>query len=323
MAAEKHINEYFQAQYGQRIQKLLQKFPSQEEEALSPYIRLLDKRKEADVVHQAMLERKEEFNTKIDGFNYRWDELQKKEILMKEYLLNFDEFIKENDQKRGRALKKASKEREVKRQKEKDLQNLLTDTERLRVERANLSRKLKKYSIFNEYLEKVVEVSDEFQEVRDVISRYFTLVATYHDLLQIEQEAQEVIERARARLTHFVEEKSDTILQYNNELSVLQTRLDHAQSEAIVWESRWAHIQNTAAKKTLLLGTIKMATLNLFQSISKEVKERVDVNVEDTARQLEVIKEYLVDLSEIWNEMWKEQVSEGTSYYMSGRREHL
>lgn len=55
-------------------------------------------------------------------------------------------------------------------------------------------------------------------------------------------------------------------------------------------ESRWAHIQNTAAKKTLKLGTIKMATLNLFQSVSKQLKETLSVPVEDTHKQLDMVE---------------------------------
>lgn len=54
-------------------------------------------------------------------------------------------------------------------------------------------------------------------------------------------------------------------------------------------ESRWAHIQNTAAKKTLLLGTIKMATLNLFQIVSKQLKESTQVSLEDTHKQLDMV----------------------------------
>ncbi|XP_020631843.1 coiled-coil domain-containing protein 42 homolog [Orbicella faveolata] len=78
------------------------------------------------------------------------------------------------------------------------------------------------------------------------------------DLLERETKNQEKYEKEKGRLVKFTEEKNNEILNYNNQLAHLQTQLEKAQSVAVKWESQWTHIQNTAAKKTLLLGRIKM-----------------------------------------------------------------
>lgn len=66
----------------------------------------------------------------------------------------------ENDQKRIRALKKANKERELKRHHLRELTKAKQEMAALRLEHQRLSAKLQDYSIFNKYLEKVVENSE-------------------------------------------------------------------------------------------------------------------------------------------------------------------
>ena len=147
--------------------------------------------------------------------------------------------------------------------------------------RSKLQDKLQRHEIFAVFMQKVLDSSEEFSEVREIIDRYSTLVATHLDLLEREQQNQDASEQEKARLVRFTEEKNNQILHYNNQLGTLwiyfytfliavflaqlQTRLDKAQSNAVKWESKWTHIQNTAAKKTLLLGRIKIATHNLYQ----------------------------------------------------------
>ncbi|XP_008059338.1 coiled-coil domain-containing protein 42 isoform X2 [Carlito syrichta] len=229
---EEDLAEYFRLQYGERLLHLLQKFPNVEEQSESPSIRLLEKKKEAKIMHHAMEQKKETFQRKMETLNLRWEELGIKEAQLKAHIQKFEQFIQENDQKRIRAMKKANKERELKRQRMRELAKAKQEMAALRLEHQQLSIKLQDYSIFNKYLEKVVENSEE---------------------------------------------------------------------------SRWAHIQNTAAKKTLLLGTIKMATLNLFQIVSKQLKEASSVSLEDTHKQLDMIQQFIQDLSDIWIEVKKKE----------------
>ncbi|XP_029784106.1 coiled-coil domain-containing protein 42 isoform X3 [Suricata suricatta] len=306
MMEEEDLAKYFRLQYGERLLQLLQKFPNIEEQSESPSIQLLEKKKEASIMHLAMEQKKETFQRRMETLNLRWEELGIKEAQLKAHIQKFEQFIQENDQKRIRALKKANKERELKRQRVRDLARMKQEMASLWLVHKHLSTKLHEYSIFNKYLEKVVENS-EFEEIHEVISRYKTLVSMHKDLMQAAQEGQEKIEHVKALLAHYVEEKDDEILQHNNELARLQMHFDHARSDVIIWESRWAHIQNTAAKKTLLLGTIKMATLNLFQTVSKQMKETATVALEDTYKQLDMIQQFIRDLSDILAEVKKKE----------------
>ncbi|KAB0401768.1 hypothetical protein E2I00_019981, partial [Balaenoptera physalus] len=207
---EEDLAEYFRLQYGERLLQLLQKFPSIEDHSDSPSIRLLEKKKEAKIMHHAMQQKKETFQRRMETLNLRWEELGVKEAQLKAHIQKFEQFIQENDQKRIRALKKANKERELKKQCTHELAKAKQEMAALRLEHQRLSAKLQEYSIFNKYLEKVVENSE-------------------------------------------------------------------------------------------------MATLNLFQIVSKQLKEASLVSLEDTHKQLDTIQQFIQDLSDIWAEVKKKE----------------
>lgn len=301
------LGEYFRTLFED---KLLVKMPEREDDHLTPATRLLEKRREMAEVEQALAAQKEEFQMKMESLQQRREELERKEFQLKGSLLTFDKFLKDNDSKKARAVKKANDERELKRQKEKEIERLKEDIAALMQGKERLQRKLDNYSIFHKYMEKALEKGEEFHEMRDVIARYDTLTATHEDLLETDQKNQEVIEQHRQSLMKYIEEKDNEILSYNNQLSGLQTRLDQAQSEAVKWESQWTHIKNTAAKKTLELGRIKMATHNLYQLVKRHQKQAAQA--EETPDQLNQIQMFIQDLTQITNEIRRMELS-GTS----------
>ncbi|XP_009671933.2 coiled-coil domain-containing protein 42 [Struthio camelus] len=296
------LSAYFCMHYKKNLLPLLTKFKQTDEDSLSPSVRLQQKKKQARLIQKALDAEEEAFRVRMEAINCQWKNLHAKEAQLKTYTQKFEKFIQENDEKRIRALKKASKEREMKMQREKELLRARRELEALKNKHQKIYDTLQKYSIFNKYLEDVVKVS-EFEEIREVIGRHKTLARMHEDLLQSAQARMEMIEKAKVLLAQYTEEKEDKILQYNNELAQLQMRFDRAHSDVLIWESHWAHIQNTAAEKTLMLGTIKMATLNLFQCVSKQLKESLNVPVEDTHRQLDMIQQFIQDLTDICMEV--------------------
>merc|ERR1711937_570267 len=290
-------------------EKLLVKRPHQEEADITSATKLLEERREMAEVEQAFVAQKEEFQMRMESLQQRTEELERKEQQLKESLLKFDKFLKENDAKRARAIKKSAEEQELCKKKEMEVQKLEDLQQQLVEERERLSEKLEKHEIYQKFMQKVLDQSEEFSETREIIDRYNTLVATHSDLLDRDQLNQKASEDEKARLVRFTEEKNNQILHYNNKLAQLQTRLDQAQSNAVKWESKWTHIQNTAAKKTLLLGRIKIATHNLYQLVCKHSKGTVQPT-ENTITQLDRIQTFIHDLTLITNEIKRQEAEQ-------------
>ncbi|XP_028400543.1 coiled-coil domain-containing protein 42 homolog [Dendronephthya gigantea] len=303
-----NLEDYFRTIFED---KLLVKMPEKEDDQLTPATRLLEKRREMSEVEQALTAQKEEFQMKMESLQQRREELERKEFQLKESLLKFDKFLKENDSKRSRALKKASEERDMKRGKDREINRLKEETANLVKVRDKMQRKLSRYVASQKYLDKVLEKAEEFTEIRDIIARYDTLTATHQDLFEREARNQEKYEQEKARLMKFTEEKNNEVLNYNNQLAQLQTELEKTQSIAVKWESQWTHIKNTAATKTLLLGRIKMATHNLFMLVNGQLK--TTTVIENTERQLEKIQTFIQDLSQITQEIRRGETAATTS----------
>lgn len=294
-----NLEEYFRSTFED---KLMVNMPEREDDHLTPATRLLEKRREMAEVEQALAAQKEEFQMKMESLQQRREELERKEYSLKESLLKFDKFLKENDSKRARALKKAADERDAKRGKDKEIERLEEDIENLSKRKEKMARKLEKYSCYQKYLDRVLEVSEEFHEIREITARYDTLIDTHRHLLSRENLNQEAIEGEKTKLKKFMEEKNNEILKHNNQLAQFQTELEKINSKSVKWESKWMYIQNTAAEKTLRLGRIKMATHNLFMLVNKHLASGA-VPVESTTEQLAKIQTFIQDLTQITNEI--------------------
>jgi predicted RNase H-like nuclease (RuvC/YqgF family) len=147
-------------------------------------------------------------------------------------------------------------------------------------------------------LESVVESGGDFGEVKDLIARYDTLSATNTELLDRARDAQERTEKDRNSFLLSTEEKNNTLLNYNNVIAKLQTRLEESQRKSAKWQSELESTLKSATQKTLLHGQIKMTTNNLFSLVKQHLNNRLPY-ISDPLVQLEKIQQFAVDLQEI------------------------
>ncbi|XP_043846174.1 cilia- and flagella-associated protein 73 [Dromiciops gliroides] len=287
--------EYFQMVLEEKLRT--EKPPVHEDDYISQATQLLEKKQEMVEMEEALQAKKEEFQVKMSALKQRRETLEQKENALRESVVRFDKFLKDTEAKQSRARRREEEGWQTAAQKEAEAEALKEELQELTRKKERLERQEQKYRPFAQYLEQVVAQSQEFQEIPELMARFSGLSETRAILTEREQALHKAMEDTRAELLKLVEEKNDEILHQNNQLADLQLRLEEVRTQALQWESRWIHIQNTAAQKTLLLGQIKMAALNLFQTVCKQKKEVPSLAVEDTEGQLEQVQRYFQDLS--------------------------
>ncbi|KAK0142063.1 Coiled-coil domain-containing protein 42 [Merluccius polli] len=263
---------------------------------------MLEKRKENAAAGEQLHAQIEVVEQKRTGLRQRRDEVHVKEEKLKESLVNFAKFLKENDAKCSRSTKKAEKERQIVLQKETEMERLNRDCGALDRRRQKLQRLVQRNALYWHFLEQVLQTA-KFEEVRELVGRFETLLVTKTQLCERESQAQEHLDRHRETLQRDQDRQDCLLMHNNNLLSQLQTKLDHIRAEALGWESKWTHIQNTAAKETLLLGQIKTVTLNLFHMTGGEVGEEHGVEIDDTETQLDRIQIFIQKQTNVVNEI--------------------
>ncbi|XP_034565183.1 coiled-coil domain-containing protein 42 [Notolabrus celidotus] len=234
---------------------------------------------------------KEERTQKLEILKAHIQAMQVKIKRMEELHSDFKRLHKEKDPHR------TERQRKGERQREEEEKRLTEEFVELTEKKEELKRQVERYDVFDEYMEQVVKMTT-FQDAQKLTSHVESLLHFKEQLCQKVAESDQQVEEKKKALGALGEQHHLVQLQGSNRLSQLQTELADALSEASTWERKWNHIQETAAKKTLQLGAIKMAVLNLYEMTGGNDDEEDAVDITDTERQLDKVKRFIRDHDE-------------------------
>uniref|UniRef100_A0A8C3NV82 DUF4200 domain-containing protein n=1 Tax=Cyanoderma ruficeps TaxID=181631 RepID=A0A8C3NV82_9PASS len=200
--------------------------------------------------------------------------------------------------RRERALRREGEERARAAAERAEAARLQRELEQLLRHRERLARRLRSLRPFGDYLRDVLARMGQFQDVPAMLVHFGVLAGVRAALAREAEAEQELLAQGRAQLQRHCQDIGAQLLGTRNELARLHARLEAARQEVLQWESCWTHIQSTAIQKTLLLGQIKLAVLNLFQQTTAQLRIPKDT-AQDTKAQLDMVLLCMQGLADI------------------------
>lgn len=180
---------------------------------------------------------------------------------------------------------------------EADVLRLRAQLKELQLQRAQLRRRVQRLEPCAQILERVRKQLPQFQEVLDMVARFEGLLDTQAVLKLAEIDRHVEVEATRAQLLSLREAKQAELLHLNQQRTRLCEQLEAARELTQQRESKWTEIQNVASEKSLLLGRIRMAVLNLYQLVRMKRGQKQILDMEDIEGQLEEVKLFIMNVS--------------------------
>ncbi|KAM8917545.1 LOW QUALITY PROTEIN: cilia- and flagella-associated protein 73-like [Spinachia spinachia] len=198
----------------------------------------------------------------------------------------------------GRLFKEAQRERKVMLQLEAELERLkLVYTEEIE-KKAELERLIQKRFVCKHFMQQAIGLT-KFDNVKELTDHVENLLYVRDLFQKKEGKASEQVDRLRTSLVTLKSNRRLPRLEKNSRLTQLYRDIEKMRAETLHWESKWNYIQETTARKTLMLGRIKMATLNLYEMTIDSVEEDKDGVRNDTKTQLDKIVAFIKDHDDI------------------------
>ncbi|XP_017884313.1 coiled-coil domain-containing protein 42 homolog [Ceratina calcarata] len=293
---EKAVTEYFVSKQEDRN---IKKYPAWDKPRVYPALEVIRAQCELSRAEERLHLKWAEQERKRKIMDKQWDQMRRKELVLRESFIKFNRFVRENQEKRDRAEAKIKEERERQAQRQEEIDELTEKLRYMNEVREKMNKYVGEYKKYQNYLERVVNETGEFNSISEIFNRYETLIDAGMMLSEHEDKNLEILEDRGTEIHHMTEAKSQKLMALNNKLAQLQARRDKAEAQARRWETIVAEIKVKAAEKNLEHTQVKTCCWNLYQQICKRKDIPITVSKDDVEQQLDQIKRTILELKRI------------------------
>ncbi|XP_041667646.1 coiled-coil domain-containing protein 42-like [Cheilinus undulatus] len=231
----------------------------------------------------AMIEEREK---KLESSKELVKEKQEELKRQKEFHISLEMLHKVRDAEQ--AAETTERERKEELQMQEEEKRLKEEYATLVKRKKEMLEEIERNSVYKKFMDRVLKMS-QFEDVSELANKLDSLLKFNKQLSQKDAEIDQQIEEKRKEISTLTDQQHLERLQGNNELAQLQAELARVMAENAAWSKKWNSIQETAQKKTLLLGEIKMAVANLFELTGGQRNSDEPVDINDTEKLLDQV----------------------------------
>lgn len=215
-------------------------------------------------VQDALENQKARFMKDEEQFRKKEEQLRAKDLQLQHQLYRFNKFLQDNEAKRRRAETRAAEEAAQIRQREEEIQELELQLAGSKQECEKLEEEVTRNMKYEVFLESVKETCDDYQEIQDLVTRYYTLESANRDLMELQTASVHRIEELRKNFQHYRKEQEMEMLELTNRIASLSQELDDSQKSRQQLMQQVDEVTREDSTHSLEFGRILMSVENIF-----------------------------------------------------------
>ncbi|XP_055496058.1 coiled-coil domain-containing protein 42 homolog [Leucoraja erinacea] len=261
---------------------------------------VLKKEVEVDQVNAELADKREEFLQRMDAITQKRAEFERKELANKERVLKFDRFIKENEAKTCRAIKKHQLEVKENRMKRQELQDLLKQFEVVKARQQKLQKRVSNNKLYEDYLTEVVDnLPENYLDygveslVMSIIQKYETHQSTNETLIINLTRLSDELEQQQHNLEAVHQEYDTSKLMMTSQLSQLRMECDEMKEKNKRMEQKINLHRGHFIQQSEEVGALLLAINNLAEQCHAKhygILEEMSI-----LTKLDMVKEFIME----------------------------
>ncbi|XP_015183988.1 PREDICTED: coiled-coil domain-containing protein 42 homolog isoform X1 [Polistes dominula] len=187
---------YLSKQEAQNIKK----YPEWDVPRINPAFELIKARRDLNISEQKLREKWIEQEEKRKEMDEQWNNLREQELIFRESFIKYNTFVKENQEKRQRAKRKISEERERQTKYQEDVDDLEEKLNYMKGMCEKMQKHVEIYRKYQNYLERVVNETGSFKSITDIFQRYESLIEAKASLSEDQDKNIQLLEETETNI---------------------------------------------------------------------------------------------------------------------------